>query len=77
MTKTERSLAALDEVKKSRDLVIVPETAARVLGCDAASIRHQAGEDPSKLGFPVCRMGKSTIIPRIPFLNWLTGEVAS
>lgn len=75
MTKEEKALAALDEVKQSRALVIFPEIVAKVISCDAASIRHQAAEDPAKLGFPVCRMGQTTVIPRTPFLRWLTGEV--
>lgn len=74
MTKEEKALAALDEVKNSRSLVIFPELVAKVLGCDAASIRHQAAEEPSKLGFPVCRVGQTTMIPRTPFIKWLTGE---
>ena len=74
MTKTEKTLAALEEVKNTLALTITPDVAAKVLGCDPASIRLQAAEDPVKLGFPVCRMGQTTLIPRTPFLRWLTGE---
>ena len=79
MTRSEKaadSLAALEELKQSKAVTISPNEAARVLACDPQSIREQVKKDPSSLGFPVCRMGTLTMIPRLPFLRWLTGEAA-
>lgn len=74
MAKGQDALIALEELKSSTSIVIAPKEAARVLGCSPMSIRLQAQEDPAKLGFPVCRMGTVTMIPRVPFLRWVTGE---
>jgi hypothetical protein len=77
MTKAEKALEALEAIRKSNAVIITPSDAAVVLSCDPQSIRMQAAEDPSKLGFPVCRTGQTTMIPRIPFLRWVTGEGVS
>lgn len=65
---------AVEKIRSMTDTVITPAVAAEALGCKPDSIRAQAEEDPSMLGFPVCRMGRTTMIPRVPFLKWLTGE---
>lgn len=69
-----KKLSALEELKQSDAVMITPAEAAAVLGCDPHSIRVQAANDPSKLGFPVCRKGHITLIPRLPFLHWVTGD---
>ena len=74
MTKQEKAIAALDAIRQSSAVIITPTEAGAVLGCDPQSIRMQAAEDPSKLGFPVCRTGQTTMIPRLPFLRFVTGE---
>lgn len=74
MQNPQKALEAVAEIKASIETVISAEVAARALGCDPASIRLQAEKDPALLGFPVCRMGRTTMIPRRPFLQWLTGE---
>jgi len=65
---------ALEEIRSMPDVLITPDVAARVLGCNPQNIRLQAEKNPSLLGFPVCRIGNQTKIPRVPFLKWLTGE---
>lgn len=67
-------MSALEEIRAMTDVLITPEVAAKVLGCNPHSIRLQAEKDPSALGFRVCRIGNKTKIPRLPFLQWLTGE---
>lgn len=74
MRNPEMALEAVAEIRASIATVITPEEAAKALACDAHSIRLQAKADPGMLGFPVCRMGQTTMIPRKPFLQWLTGE---
>lgn len=74
MQNPQKAIDALAEIRSSIDTVISAEVAAKALGCDPASIRLQAEQNPALLGFPVCRMGRTTMIPRRPFLLWLTGE---
>lgn len=69
-----KAIEAVSSIRAMIDTVITPDLAARALGCDPASIRLQAKENPAMLGFPVCRTGSTTMIPRKPFLLWLTGE---
>ena len=69
-----KAIEAVSSIREMIDTVITPDLAAKALGCDPASIRLQAKENPAMLGFPVCRTGSTTMIPRKPFLLWLTGE---
>lgn len=69
-----KAVEAVSAIRAMIDTVITPDLAAKALGCDPASIRHQAKENPAMLGFPICRTGSTTMIPRKPFLLWLTGE---
>ena len=69
-----KAIEAVTSIRAMIDTVITPDLAAKALGCDPASIRLQAKENPAMLGFPVCRTGSTTLIPRKPFLQWLTGE---
>lgn len=74
MQNPERAIAAIEAIRADIAPVITPDLAAKALGCDPASIRLQAKENPAMLGFPVCWTGSTTMIPRKPFLLWLTGE---
>lgn len=74
MQNPDKAVEAVSTIRGMLDTVITPDVAARALGCDPASIRLQAKENPAMLGFPVCRAGSNTMIPRKPFLLWLTGE---
>lgn len=67
-------MSAIEEIRAMDTAVITPEIAAKAIGCRPQYIRIQAEKAPEKLGFPVCRVGRSTKIPRVPFLKWLTGE---
>ena len=61
----------LDLSKFEDKLLLTPAEASQILGCDPQSIRCQAKEDPSKLGFEVIVMGARVMIPRIPFYRFL------
>lgn len=61
----------LQELKESEKILITAADVADVMSCDPQDIRNQASIDPTMLGFPVCRVGTRTKIPRIPFLRWL------
>ena len=64
----------LDEIRGSDKLLLTPADVAPVLGCDPHSIRIQAQKDPDKLGFNVTVIGTRTLIPRLPFLQFLTQQ---
>ena len=54
--------------------IITVEEAARELHVNPQSIRNQAAKDVRAFGFPVVRIGSSTIIPREAFYKYLKGE---
>ena len=64
----------LDDIRAMTDAVITPAVAGRVLGCDPASIRVAAREDPGALGFPVILIGSRVKIPREAFVRFLEGK---
>ena len=74
MKNAQKAIDAIDAIRASASPVLTPEDVGPALGLDPNSIRHQAKENPLMLGFPVCRTGSTTTIPRRPFLRWLTGE---
>ena len=53
---------------------ITPAQAGAVLGIDPNTIRWQARDNPTALGFPVIVVKSRTYIPRLPFLRFLKGE---
>ena len=64
----------LSQIEDTEALMLTPADVAEVLGVDAQSIRVQARQDPSLLGFPVSVVGNRTLIPRIPFLKFIGGN---
>ena len=64
----------LDEIRKSDKEMLTPNDIAEVLGCDPHSIRQQAAENITQLGFPAAKICSRIKIPRIGFLKWLEGE---
>lgn len=63
----------LEQIRASDKLWLLPDEVAEVLECNPQSIREQAHDDPSKLGFPTIVVGTRTRIPRIPFLHYFGG----
>lgn len=61
----------LQDIKQMDKLMITPAEAAPLIGCDPQLIRVQAQDDPRKLGFPVIVIGRTTKIPRLPFITFI------
>ena len=64
----------LPEIKASDKDMLIPTDIAKILGCDAHTIRIQARTWPESLGFPVVVLGNRTLIPRRPFLKFMGEE---
>ena len=65
----------IEEIRASDKTFLLPTDVAEVFGCDPHTIRLQARENPSMLGFPVTVMGKQTRIPRVAFLAFVDGKL--
>lgn len=63
----------LEDLKSMNRDIITPDIAAQVLGCDPNYIRVAARDCPEKLGFPICRIGSRTKIPRLAFIRFMEG----
>ncbi len=61
----------VEEMITSDKAILIPKDIAPVLQCDPYTISLMARDCPERLGFPVCRIGSRTKIPRLPFLKWL------
>lgn len=68
---------SIDELKHSTRILVDAEDVAEVLGVNPQSIRGQAHLDPRFLGFRVIVIGSRTMIPRKPFLEYITGEASA
>lgn len=64
---------ALQGLQQMTKLFLTPAEVAPVLGCDPQWIRVMAAQNPDQLGFPVTRIRSRTKIPRIPFIQFVTG----
>ena len=62
-----------DEILKCDKPFLTPSDVAEVLGCKPYSVNTQAKADITKLGFPASLIGTRVRIPRIGFINWITG----
>lgn len=67
----------IEEMQNSPQRWLTPSDIAPVLETDANTIRRQAFEDPSKLGFPVVVLCKRIKINRVGFLRFLGEENAA
>lgn len=63
----------MEEIKASKKDFLIARDVASILRLDPPTLRRQAIEDPSKLGFPVIVMGASVRIPRKPFIKFMEG----
>ena len=70
----DKQQSAVSEIRELDTVTITPELAARALGCDPQYLRDNIKDRPELIGFRFCRIGARTIIPRKPFLQFLTGE---
>lgn len=62
-----------EEILKTDKPFLTPSDVAEVLGCKPYSVNLQAREDIGKLGFPASLIGTRVRIPRLGFINWITG----
>lgn len=67
----------IEELKKSQRILVDAIDVAEILGVNPQSIRGQAHLDPAFLGFRVIVIGDRTLIPRKPFIEYITGEVSA
>lgn len=61
----------LNEIRKSDATWLTPSDIAEVLECDPNTIRAQAQDDPSKLGFPVVVLCSRVKVNRRGFLRFM------
>lgn len=61
----------INEIRKSDATWLTPAEIAEVLECDPSSIRAQAQDDPSKLGFPVVVLCSRVKVNRKGFLRFM------
>ncbi len=61
----------IEDLIQSKNPFLRAEDVAGILGVNPQSIRDQAHSDPRALGFPVSVIGSSTLIPRLPFLDFI------
>ena len=64
----------LEELKNHDSDFVTAADVAEILGTDPNSLRWQAREEPSLLGFPVIVIKSRVKIPRIPFIRYISGE---
>ena len=68
-------MQTLREVEAYTEEFLTPKDVARVLRCDAQTIRVQANRCPERLGFPVSIIGTRVKIPKEAFLKFMRGEL--
>lgn len=61
----------LQEMRESNKVFLTCKDVSELLQADPNTIRAQAHDDPSKLGFSVIVLGSYIKIPRIPFLKFI------
>ena len=64
----------LEELQKDQRILIDAADVAPILGVNPQSIRGQAHLEPKFLGFRVIVIGERTLIPRKPFIEYITGQ---
>ena len=64
----------LNEIKALDREFLTPAQVASVLGCDPQGIRVWAKQNPEGLGFPTCVIGSRVKVPRLAFIQWMTGK---
>lgn len=75
ITKGGEKMQTLQEVEAHTGEVLTPKDVAKVLGCDAQTIRVQANRCPERLGFPVSIIGTRVKIPKEAFLRFMKGDL--
>lgn len=64
----------LDEIRNLDREYLLPREVASILGCKPYAINVWAKQNPKGLGFPTCVIGSRVKVPRLAFIQWLTGQ---
>ena len=64
-------MISINTLRELTTPTITAETAGKVLGIDAQTLRITARTKPKALGFPVICSGRRVVIPRIPFIRFI------
>lgn len=65
----------LEDLMADTRILVDAADVAPILGVNPQSIRGQAHLDPAYLGFRVIVIGDRTLIPRKPFIEYITGQI--
>jgi hypothetical protein len=65
----------LEDLMADTRILVDAADVAPILGVNPQSIRGQAHLDPAFLGFRVIVIGDRTLIPRKPFIEYITGQI--
>lgn len=65
---------SIAELEAAEVEILTCQDVAHILKIDPNSIRFQAHENASKLGFPVTITGRRVRIPRLAFIKYMKGE---
>ena len=69
----------IDDLKKMDTPFVTPAIAAQVIGCNPQHIRVCARDEKETgrkwLGFPTTVMKSRVLIPRIPLIKYIMGEL--
>ena len=68
-----KPLTTLADIELLPGDFIPVKTAAQYLRCGPQALREQAHKDPPSLGFPVTILGPRVLIPKKPFISYITG----
>lgn len=66
-------MQTIKELEAYTKEILTPAQVAKVLGCDAHSIRIQAKRHPETLNFPVLVIRTRVLIPKAAFLRFMKG----
>lgn len=66
----------LEEIKALDREYLLPREVAEVLQCDVQGLRVWSRQRPQELGFPITIIGSRIRIPRLPFIEFMTGRKA-
>ena len=64
----------LDDLAQLTRPFATVEDVGSIIGIRPYTLRLQARNDPTRLGFPVCVAGNTVRIPREAFINWMLGR---
>lgn len=64
----------IDDLLAMDKVLLTPIEAAAAMHVNPNGLRMTAREDPGSLPFPVMVIGSRVHIPRVPFIQFLTGK---